>query len=220
MIVASMSLEEKLAHVQSELRAVNNKFRDLIGTEEHAFKIDPGKRPRVVHRDYTSPKRIQWTVALRTTKRSSRLFLSAWWQIQHVGIEAFVLHPDGAFYFDTHFFQRYRIRESEVEPSVENLKTFLRTNYDITMKHLTTQRFGLQEAAGVAVEGLFVGTVRPGNIIACDTFLSDGILFQDQKQLQDQLRFHAATKEWSPVQLKQYGKWLNEKIAELEALGL
>lgn len=214
MIVSSMSLEEKLAHVRGDVDSVMRKYQKLIASEHRAFKTSRTKQPRIHQSDYRSPRRIEWVVTLRSTKKSDKLFLNAWWHVEGVGLEAFCLSPTTAFYFDTHFFQRYRVRESAVSGAVENMKLFLRTNYDVTVKKLDTYRHGLQEAAGVAHEGLFVGTVRSGDIVACDTFLSKEMLGTDQQRLLRELHFHAHTKDWSPARMMQFGKWIEEKLGE------
>ncbi len=215
MIVSSMSLEEKLAHVRADFDSVMRKYDRIIAQERHAWKTSRDKIPRIHQSDYQSPRRIEWVVTVRSAKKNDHVFLAAWWQLAGVGVEAFCLSPTGAFYFDTHFFQRYRVRESDVVGAVENIKTFLRTNYDITTKRLDTERHGLQEAAGVAAEGLLVGTVRPGNIIACDTFLSQEMLRTDQLALQQELQFHAHTKHWPAARMQQFRNWLNEKLFDL-----
>ncbi|MBK7382475.1 MAG: hypothetical protein IPI81_03945 [Flavobacteriales bacterium] len=215
MVVASMSLEEKLAHVRVDYASIMRKYDRIITQLRHTIKASRDKHPRIHQSEYFSPRRIEWVVTVRSTKKQDHVFMSAWWQLAGVGVEAFTLAPNAAFYFDTHFFQRYRVRESEIKAVAENIKGFLRTNYDVTTKRLDTYRHGLQEAAGVAAEGLFVGTVRPGNIIACDTFLSNEMLREDQQALQRELHFHAHTKHWPAARMQQFGRWLDEKLGEL-----
>ena len=218
MIVTSMSLQDKLAHVREVVASVKRKYDKLITSERHAFKTARIKTPRIHQSDYRSPGRVDWVVTLRSTKKSDRLFLNAWWQVQGVGVEAFCLSDKGAFYFDTHFFQRYRIRESDVTGAADNIKRFLRANYDVTIKRLDTERHGMQEVAGVAAEGLFVGTMRPGAIVACDTFLSNDMLREDQQELQRELQFHAHTKHWSKARMDQFGKELQKVLASIDKL--
>ena len=220
MIVATMSLQEKLAHVRADHERVLNKFDKKVKELRHELKASSKKHPRMHQEDYNSPRNIDWLVTVRITKKSEKVFMTAWWQLTGTGIEAFSLSPDTAFYFDSHFFQRYREHESDIVGAVDNMKQFLRRNYDITIKKLDTQRYGMQEAAGVAREGLFRGTVRPGNIVACDTFLPDPGLNKGQQAQKQEMDFHAETKDWSAAQMQQYGKWLEEKIRKLQDEGV
>lgn len=214
-----MSLLEKLAHVRADHESVLRKFEKKVGELHHALKASSNKKPRMYQADYNSPRNIDWLVTVRITKKSEKVFMTAWWQLTGTGIEAFTLSPDTAFYFDSHFFQRYREHESGIVDAVPNMKTFLLANYDITLKRLDTERHGMQEVAGVARQGLFKGTVRPGGIVACDTFLPDPGLNKGQQALKAEMDWHAATKEWSKAQMQQYGKWLEEKIRKLEDEG-
>ncbi len=218
MIVPSMSLQDKLAHVQEEMVSVRRKYEKLIAKEQHAFKASRDKRPRIHQSDYRSPGRVDWIVTLRSAKNSDKMFMSAWWQVQGIGVEAFCLSPKGAFYFDTHFFQRYRLRESDVPGAADNIKRFLRTNYDVVTKTLDTERHGMNEVAGIAAEGLFLGTMRPGGIVACDTFLSNDMLREDQQALQRELQFHAHTKDWSKARMDQFGKEIQKVLTALDRM--
>ncbi|MBL0045050.1 MAG: hypothetical protein IPP33_11865 [Flavobacteriales bacterium] len=210
MIVATMSLEEKLARVRADVARVLRKYERKVAEMQRAMKVSRNKVPTLHHAYYPSPDHIDWIVTIRCTKKRDKVFLTAWWHINGVGLEAMVLGVDSAFYFDSHFFQRYRIRESDVVGAADNLRTFLRANYDITMKRLDTERHGMREAAGVAHDGLFVGTVRSVGIIAFDTYLSNDMLRGDQQALQRELQYHAHTKDWNAARLQQYRKWLDE----------
>jgi hypothetical protein len=213
-----MSMQEKLAHVRGDVDSIMRKYEKLTASERHAFKISRKKEPRLHQSDYRSPRRVDWVITLRSSKKSDNLYMSAWWQVQGIGVEAFCLSPTSAFYFDTHFFQRYRIRESDVPGAADNIKRFLRINYDVVTKTLDTERYGMKEVAGIASEGLFLGTLRPGGIVACDTFLSNEMLREDQQALQRELQFHAHTKEWSKVRMDQYGKELQKVLVALDRL--
>ena len=215
MIVATMSLEEKLAHVRTDQESVLRKFDKKVKELRHALKASSHKKPRMHQADYNSPRHIDWLVTVRITKKSEKVFMTAWWQLTGIGIEAFALSPGTAFYFDSHFFQRYRTHESGIVEAVPNMKTFLLANYDITVKRLDTERHGMQEAAGVARQGLFKGTVRPGGIIACDTFLPDPGLNKGQQAIKQEMDFHAATKEWSTAQKLQYKAWIDDMLRQL-----
>ena len=216
MIVATMSLEEKLVRVRAEVERVLRKHERKVAEMQRAVKISRDKAPRIHQADYRSPDQIDWVVTIRCTKKRDKVFLAAWWHIKGVGLEAMILGVDSAFYLDSHFFQRYRIRESDVVGAADNLRTFLRANYDVTTKHLDSERHGMREVAGVAQEGLLVGTIRPTGIIAFDTYLSNDMLRGDQQALQQELQFHATTKDWKPARLQQYRSMVDELLRMFE----
>ena len=218
-IVASMSLEEKLAHVRGDQESVLRKFEKKVKELRHALKASTSKHPRQHQEEYNSSSNIDWLVTVRITKKNEKVFMTAWWHLKDIGLEAISLAPTSAFYFDSHFFQRYREHESGIRDAVPNMKAFLLANYDITVKRLGTERHGKEEVAGVARQGLFRGTVRPGGIIACDTFLPDPGLNKGQQALKAQMDFHAATKDWSAVQLQQHRAWANELLNQLRDEG-
>jgi hypothetical protein len=74
MIVSSMSLEEKLAHVRGDVDSVMRKYQKLIASEHRALKTSRTKQPRIHQSDYRSPRRIEWVVTLRSTKKSDKFF--------------------------------------------------------------------------------------------------------------------------------------------------
>ena len=218
MIVASMNLEEKLAHVRRDVDRVMRKHQEPMDRLRHALRASRDKSTRLKHLSYSSPSRIEWIVTLRCSKKVERIYLTAWWQVDGAGLEAFNLAEDTAFYFDTHFFQRYRIRESAITDALGNMRQFLETNHDLTMKRLDTERHGLKEAVGVAQEGLFLGTQRPGNIIACDTYLAYDMLRADQRTLHQELQHHAATKYWTPARLTHFRAEMKQTLEDVERL--
>ncbi len=219
MMVPTMPLEAKLAHAREDLRSVQNKYDRKITELERAVKKSRDKKPEVFQDDYESPRHNNWMVTLRATKKSTKFFAATWWHYPKTGLEALTVRPDGAcFYFDTHFFQRYRKRESEVVDARDNMRLFFRTNYDMAVKRLDTYRHGLREAAGVGAEGLLLGTVRPGDIIACDTFIGQDMLRKDQVELQARLRNEAHWLTLSPVQLQQMRAWMEDVLKDLEDL--
>lgn len=218
MIVATMNLQEKLAHVRSDVDRVLRKHRPTMDRLRHELRASRDKSPRLHFLDYRSPALINWLVTLHCAKKIERIYLTAWWHVQGAGLEAFNLAPDGAFYFDTHFFQRYRVRESGQEDVLGNMAQFLLVNHDITMKRLPTERHGLTEVVGVAREGLFLGTERPGNILACDTYLSVDMLRPEQRQLHRLLQYQAATKHWSAVQRQQHIAAIKKEMDRAERL--
>ncbi len=207
MIVATMDLDEKHAHVRAEVDRVLRKHQRTVDELRRALRTSRDKQVRIHQSDYRSPAQVDWVVTVRVGKKSERIFLSAWWHVVGAGLEALTLSPTGGFYFDSHFFQRYRLRETDVQDPVANLKRFLRTNYDVTMKVLDTERHGLREAAGLAREGLYLGTVRNGGLLACDTYLAQDMLHADQQRLAIELSAHAATKDWSDARRQQFKAW-------------
>ena len=213
MIVPAMSLEEKLAHAREDLVRVQRKYLKQLERMEHDIRSSRDKTPRVFHDEYRSPLKNHWFVTMRVTKKHERMFAAVWWQFPETGLEAMTVTPEGScFYFDTHFFQRYRERETKETGALDNMRRFFFTNYDITMKMLDTERHGLKEAVGIAREGLFVGTVRPGGIVACDTFLSEEMLRKDQKELHLELQHHAHARNLSGVQLQQMRQWAGDVL--------
>ena len=60
--------------------------------------------------------------------------------------------------------------------------------------------------------------MRPGDIVACDTFLSNDMLREDQQELQRELQFHAHTKDWPKARMVQYGKELQKVMASFDRL--
>jgi hypothetical protein len=204
MMVPAMPLEAKLAHAREDLVRVQRKYDRKITELERAVKKSRDKKPQLFQDDYPSPGRNNWLVTLRATKKSTTMYTVVWWHYPKTGLEALTVKPDGAsFYFDSHFFQRYRIRESAVADPHDNMRRFFRTNYDMAVKPMQSTRHGLREAAGVAAEGMLLGTVRTGGIIACDTFLSQDMLRKDQVELQERLKHEAYWLTLSPVQLQQ-----------------
>ena len=218
MIVATMNLQEKLAHVRSDVDRVLRKHRPAMDRLRHALRASRDKTPRLEFLDYRSPALINWLVTLHCAKKSERIYLTAWWHVHGLGLEAFNLAPDGAFYFDTHFFQRYRVRESGQEDVLGNMAQFLLVNHDITMKRLPTERHGLPQVVGISREGLFLGTERPGAIFACDTYLSVDMLRPEQLSLYNEMQHHAATKYWSAVQRQQHIAAIKEQLDRAERL--
>lgn len=215
MIVATMDLDEKHAHVRGEVERVRRKYVRTVEQLRRELRTSRDKHDRMHQSDYRSPAGVDWVVTVRVGKRSERLFLSAWWHVVGAGLEALTLSPTGGFYFDSHFFQRYRLRETEVVDPVANLKRFLRTNYDVTMKLLDTERHGLREAAGVAQEGLYLGTVRSGGLLACDTYIAHHMLRADQRALAMELAGHAATKHWPEGRRQQFRAWVDAHLQPL-----
>jgi len=184
----------------------------------HQLRASRDKSPRLHFHDYRSPAQINWLVTLHCAKKAERMFLTAWWHAKGLGLEAFNVMPDGAIYFDTHFFQRYRERESEQEDVLGNMAQFLLINHDITLKRLPTMRHGLPEVVGISREGLFLGTERPGAIFACDTYLSVDMLRPDQLRLYSEMQHHAATKYWSGVQRQQHIAAIQKELDRAERL--
>ncbi len=208
-----MSLEEKLEHAREDLESVQRKYAHQLKKIEHDLAASRDKSVRMFHDDYRSPLKNNWLITIRVTKKRARMYPVVWWQFAETGLGAMTVTPDGStFFFDTHFLQRYRERESAVPEAIGNMRLFFRTNHDITMKLLDTYRHGLREAAGIAVEGLFLGTVRPGGIIGCDTFLSQDMLHKDQQALRIELEHHAHSKHLSTAQLAQMRRWSEDLL--------
>lgn len=187
MIVATMSLEEKAAHVRAEVPSVMRKFDSIIGKGERTVRKARGMRSLEEHYTYQSPRGIDWEVTVVCAKNSSVLFMTAWWHLERVGLEAMSLAPLHTYYFDTHFFQRYRERFSGTADPAANVRAFIQNNYDLKCMVLKSERHGHREVLVAGNDGLMLGTQRNG-VLACDTYLSPKLLRPEQLAAYERLR--------------------------------
>lgn len=192
MIVATMSLEEKEAHVRGEVASVMRKFAAPMDRVRRSLRKTPGQRTLVRHFSYRSPRGMQWEVTAYCAKKYDKIFMTAWWHLDGVGLEAMALGPNDTYYFDTHFFQRYRERYSCTTSPTENLRGFLKSNYDLTCMVLKSERHGYRQVLVACNDGLILGTQRHG-VLACDTYLSPKQLRPDQQAAYEDLRNAAVT---------------------------
>ncbi|MBK8499228.1 MAG: hypothetical protein IPL52_10500 [Flavobacteriales bacterium] len=213
-----MTLEEKLAHARVDLSKVLNKFMGRAHKLEHAFKTSRTKAPMQFQEVYTSPNKNNWLVTVRATKGHLNFYTLVWWQYPGVGLEALHVKPDGVtFYLDTHFFQRYRERHAKIPGAVDNLKAFFWRNFDIHVKQLDSLHQGKPAIAGVVPDGLVLGTMRPGDVVSCDTFLSPDDLSEKNTHLLNEVSTAVLVKQMGPQQRQALLRTIEETLAMLDA---
>jgi hypothetical protein len=214
MIVPAMTLEEKLAHARADLNKVLSKFMGRAEKMDHAFKASRTKLPLQFQEAYASPNKNNWLVTARATKRQLYFYSLVWWQYPGLGLEALYVRPEGmSFYLDTHFFQRYRERHAHVPGAVDNLRAYFKRNYDLHVKLLDTLHHGKPAVAGIVADGLVLGTLRPGEVVSCDAFLSPADLSAKNSHLMHEVSTAVRMKQMGPQQRQALLRSMEETLA-------
>ncbi|MGC4020949.1 MAG: hypothetical protein QM734_02930 [Cyclobacteriaceae bacterium] len=197
MILPTMSREEIVDHLTSEYKCIEVR---LTSKMNRAFKkLKKFNRSTFTFTEQTK-NRTTFTIYVSSAKKGL-VTIGAWGQ-NSIGKFFASIGPTGVSFYNHHFFIRYAERLLKLNVNVEQTaEHFFYKEDPITMYigHLFSSDGTFNMFAAVYPEGVALGYVVNDQIGVTNTFLTNDMLFPNQRQMVDKMRSESATYSYPVV---------------------